>query len=76
MTSSTFNKIEAAWLQRWKETLGNPLRLPYKVLQAYLNSMDILADMLDSQMDWECWPVDDTLEDFGQDVDDEVAVEL
>jgi hypothetical protein len=32
--------------------------------------------MLDNQLDWECWPVDDILEDFGQDVDDEVDVEL
>jgi hypothetical protein len=38
--------------------------------------LDILADMLDDQMDWECWPVDNALEDFGQEVDDEVAVEL
>jgi hypothetical protein len=21
--------------------------------------LDILADILDNQMDWECWPVDD-----------------
>jgi hypothetical protein len=76
MTPSTCNKIEAAWLQRWKKTLGNPRQLPRKVLQAYLDSLDILADMLDDQMDWECWPVDDALEDFGQNVDDEVAVEL
>jgi hypothetical protein len=75
MTPSTRNKIEMAWLQRWKETLGNPHQLPRKILRAYLDSLDISADMLDNQMDWECWPVDDALEDFGQDVDDEVAVE-
>ncbi len=76
MIPSTCNKIEAAWLQRWKETLGNPCQLPHKVLQAYLNLLDILADMLDDQMDWECWLVDDALDNFGKDIDDEVAVEL
>jgi hypothetical protein len=76
MTPSTPDMIEVAWLQHWKETLGNPRQHPRKILQAYLDSLDISADMLEDQMDWECWPVDDTFEDFGQDVDDEVAVEL
>jgi hypothetical protein len=32
MTPSTCNRIEVAWLQRWKETLDNPCRLPCRVL--------------------------------------------
>jgi hypothetical protein len=32
MTSTTCNRIEAAGLQWWRETLGNPLCLPSKVL--------------------------------------------
>jgi hypothetical protein len=76
MTPSTCNRIEATWLQHWKETLGNPRQLPRNVLRAYLDSLVILADMLDNQMDWECWPVDEALEDFGQADCDEVAVDL
>ena len=28
-------------------------------MKAYLEYMDISAETLDDQMDWECWPVDD-----------------
>ncbi len=76
MTLSTSNKIEATWLQHWKETLGNPRQLPRKVLRAYLDLLDISADMLVNQMNRECWLVDAALEDFGQDECDEVAVDL
>ncbi len=58
MSPSTCNRIKAAWLQHWKETLGNPRKLPCNVLRAYLDSLDISVDMLDDQMDWECWPMD------------------
>ena len=58
------DKIEKAWLLRWKENLGNPSRLPRKVMKAYLEHMDITAETLDDQMDWECWPVDDTVEEL------------
>jgi hypothetical protein len=67
MTAVDRDKIETAWLQRWKDTLGNPSRLPRKVMRAYLDYMDISAEVLDEQMDWECWPVDDEVEDFGLD---------
>jgi hypothetical protein len=76
MAPTNHDRIEAAWLQRWKETLGNPHRLPCKVLKAYLDLLDILSDMLESQMDWECWPENDTVEDFGQDQGDEVSDDL
>jgi len=69
MTTADRDKVEAAWLQRWKDKLGNPSRLPRKVMKAYLDYMDISAEVLDNQMDWECWPVDDEVEDFGLDVE-------
>ena len=62
--SADRDKIEKAWLLRWKDNLGNPSRLPRKVMKAYLDYMDISAEMLDDQIDWECWPVDDVVEDF------------
>ena len=62
--SADRDKIEKAWLLRWKENLGNPSRLPRKVMKAYLEYMDISAETLDDQMDWECWPVDDAVEEF------------
>ena len=36
-------------------------------MRMYLEDMDITSDDLDAQMDWECWPVDDAVEDFGLD---------
>ncbi len=68
MSHADRDKLEIAWLQRWKEKLGNPSRMPRKVMRAYLDYMDISAETLDTQMDWECWPVDDNMEDFGFDV--------
>jgi hypothetical protein len=61
-------KIEMAWLQRWKERLGNPSRMPLNVMRAYLEYMDISLETLVTQMDWECWPVDNYAEDFGVDL--------
>jgi hypothetical protein len=76
MTPTTCDRIEAAWLQWWKETLENPHRFPCKLLKAYLDLLDILADMLDNQMDWECWSENDALKDLGQDWGDEVSDDL
>ena len=67
MSNADRNKIKTAWLQRWKDNLGNPIRLPRKVMKAYLDYMDISAEMLDEQMYWECWPIDDEVEEFGFD---------
>ena len=67
MSNADRDKIETAWLQRWKDNLGNPSCLPRKVMKAYLDYMDISAEMLDDQMDWECWPIDDAVEDFDFD---------
>jgi hypothetical protein len=68
INSADRDKIEAAWLQWWKDNLGNPSRLPRKVMKAYLDYMDILAEMLDDQMDWECWTIDDEVEEFDFDI--------
>jgi hypothetical protein len=68
MSNADRDKIETAWLQRWKDNLGNPSHPPCKVMQAYLEYMDILAEMLDNQMDWECWPIDDEVEEFDFDI--------
>ncbi len=42
-------------------------------MRAYLEDMDITTDVLDDQMDWECWPVNDEVEDFGFAVEDGAA---
>ncbi len=34
-------------------------------MRMYLEDMDITSDDLDAQMDWECWPTTDKIEDFG-----------
>jgi hypothetical protein len=33
-------------------------------MKTFLEEMDITLDVLDEQMDWECWPTDDDIEDF------------
>ena len=48
--------------------MRQPSRMPCKVMKAYLNYMDISAEMLDEQMDWECWPIDEEVEEFDFDV--------
>jgi hypothetical protein len=58
------DKIKAAWLQQWKDRRGNPSCLPRKVMKAYLEYMDVSTEVLDNQMDWDCWPEDDDVEDF------------
>jgi hypothetical protein len=38
--------------------------------------MDISAEMLDDQMDWECWQLDDEVEEFDFDVTSESSPTL
>ena len=64
LTHTDRDKIESAWLACWKENLGHPTRLPRKVMRAYLEQMDISEDILDFQMDWDSWPVDDKMDDI------------
>ena len=63
------DNLESAWLQRWQERLGNPSRLPRKVMMTYLEDMDITPDVLDAQMEWDCWPMDDGIEEFEATLD-------
>jgi hypothetical protein len=76
MSHSDQDKIETAWLQRWKDKLGNLSRLLCKIMKAYLDYMDISMEVLDEQMDWDCWPVDDEMEDFGIDISQESPAAL
>jgi hypothetical protein len=53
------DKVELAWLKRWKGSLGNPSRKPRRVMKAYLDLLDTSLDEVDEQMCWECWPNND-----------------
>ena len=53
------DKVESAWLERWKGSLGNPSRKPRRVMKAYLDLLDTSLDKVDEQMCWECWPNND-----------------
>ncbi len=33
-------------------------------MMMYMEDMDITSDVLDAQMEWECWPMDDRIEVF------------
>jgi hypothetical protein len=52
--------LEAVWLVHWSSKLGTPCRSPRRVMQAYLEDMDITLNDLDAQMCWDCWPTNDT----------------
>jgi hypothetical protein len=58
------DKINAAWLDKWKEDLGNPTRDPCQVMKAYFDLLDTTVDNIDEQMCWECWPEDDGLHEL------------
>ncbi len=58
------DKVEAAWLEKWKGILGNPTRQPRRVMKAYLDLLDTTVDKVDDQMCWECWPEDDGQDEF------------
>ncbi len=58
------DKVEAAWLEKWKGVLGNPTRQPCRVMKAYLDLLDTTVDEVDEQMCWKCWPEADGQEEF------------
>jgi hypothetical protein len=58
-SADTKDKIEEAWLARWKSELGNPSKKPRRVMKAYIDYLDSTVDAVDEQMCWECWPEDD-----------------
>ena len=64
LSNADRDKIETAWLQQWKDRLGNPSCLPRMVRKTQLEYMDMTPEMLDSQMDGECWPEDDEMEEY------------
>ena len=64
LTDLPRGKLEEAWLKCWKEKLDHPNRTPGKVLQAYLDNLDFSIDELDQQMCWDCWPLNDDVEEF------------
>ncbi len=33
-------------------------------MKTYLEYTDMTPEMLDSQMDWDCWPDDDEMEEY------------
>ena len=53
------DKIEEAWLARWKSALGNPSKKPRRVMTAYIDYLDSTVNAVNEQMCWECWPEDD-----------------
>ncbi len=62
-SADTKDKIEEAWLARWKSELGNPSKKLRHVMKAYINYLDRTVDAVDEKMCWDCWP-----EDNGGDV--------
>jgi hypothetical protein len=59
------DKIEEAWLARWKGELGNPSKKPRRVMKAFIDFLDLTVDAVNEQMCWECWPEDDGGSEFG-----------
>jgi hypothetical protein len=58
------DKIKEAWLAHWKRKLGNPSKKPRSVMKAYIDYLDSTVDVIDEQMCWECWPEDDSGDEF------------
>ncbi len=54
MSASICDPIEKEWLDCWKEQLGSPTTNLCKVLQAYVEDLDITVANLDGEMDWDC----------------------
>jgi hypothetical protein len=57
LTNSTWDSIEADWVNQWKDCLDNPCQKPYQVMLAYLDNLNMLVDLLDAQFDWACWEI-------------------
>jgi hypothetical protein len=58
------DKIEAAWLAKWKGDLGNSTWNPRRVMKAYLDLLDTTVDDVDDQMCWDCWLEDDGIHEL------------
>jgi hypothetical protein len=53
-------KVGLAWLHMHKDKLGLLQCPPSQVMKAYCADLDILLDILNCAMDWDCWPVDES----------------
>jgi hypothetical protein len=59
LSPSVRDTIEAEWLARWKDKLGNPTTTPRQVLRAYVEELDITVVNLDEAMEWSYWDDED-----------------
>ncbi len=54
------SKVESAWLRKHQDHLGLPQRPPSCIMKAFCAGLNILPDILDRAMSWDCWPVDES----------------
>jgi hypothetical protein len=54
LSSSLCDQIKKEWLDRWKEKLENPVRMPRQVLRSYVADLGISVTELDAEMEWDC----------------------
>ena len=66
LSPSVRDTIEADWLARWKDKLGNPTSTPRQVLRAYVADLDITVAHLDDEMEWDLWEDDDLVADVRE----------
>ena len=66
MARTHTHTIEADWLARWKDKLGNPTSTPRQVLRAYVADLDITVAHLDDEMEWDLWEDDDLVADVRE----------
>jgi hypothetical protein len=59
LSPSVRDTIEAKWLARWKNKLGNPTTTPRQILRAYVEELDIMVANLDEAMEWSYWDDED-----------------
>jgi hypothetical protein len=56
LNDATKEKVELAWLDRWCSQLGKPSCMPWTVMRANLDSMDMMVNNLDNQLCCDYWP--------------------
>jgi hypothetical protein len=59
LNDATKERVETAWLNRWRLLLGNPSCTPRTVMRVYLDKMDMMVEDLDGQLCWDCLPEGD-----------------
>ena len=63
LTDSAAKEAERRWLEKWSSRGGKPHTTPQRVYNAYTSMYDISLEQLDSEIDWQCWPVDIDMEE-------------